>query len=138
MYQTQNLPKTNFNAADADLFLRLGIVLALKKRAGWHLVRLAVEHGVVRLAGIVPTFYDRQLIAALASHVAGVRHVDDQLAVGDPSIRQQVTETERALGNAHSAADADAAPNQFVHLPILSESLEDILAGQRAAGATAN
>ena len=76
---------TALTPTDADLLVRIGIVLSIKRRAGWHLVRLAVQNGVVRLAGIVPSYYDRQLIAGLAQHVAGVMRVDDDLAIGDPS-----------------------------------------------------
>jgi BON domain len=121
------------NAADADLLLRLGIALSIKKRAGWHLVRMAVQNGVVQLAGVVPSFYDRQLIAALARHVAGVLRVQDELAVGDPSIRQQVENTDGNSGDCDSRANTSDPRNPFLHLPAVSESLEDILA-QRAAG----
>src|SRR4051812_47029960 len=103
--QLQHGGPFTLNTADADLLLRLSIALSVKKRAGWHLVRVAVQDGIVRLAGVVPSFYDRQLIAALTTHVAGVMRVHDELAVGDPSIRQQVTESEHAPnGNGPNAA----------------------------------
>ena len=43
---------------------------------------------VVRLEGIVPTFYDRQLILAVAQHVAGVLRVEDELAIDEPPSAQ--------------------------------------------------
>lgn len=114
-------------SADADLVLRLGNVLALKHRAGWHLVRYEVQNGVVELAGTVPTSYDRQLIAALARHVAGVRRVHDALEIGEPSLRQQVTETTDTEKSTPAPA-AEPPQNQFAHLPVLDVSLDDMLA----------
>jgi hypothetical protein len=124
----QTVSESVLSTSDRDLLLRLSIVLALKKRAGWHLVRFAVQHGVVQLAGLVPTSYDRQLIAALTSHVAGVRRVDDQLAVGEPSLRRELEDVDAdASGAAGKTAD-NPPQNQFLHLPVLPESLDDMLA----------
>lgn len=119
-------------SADADLLLRIGIALSIRRRAGWHLVRFGVHNGVVKLAGIVPTFYDRQLIAALARRVAGVRRIEDELAVGDPSLRQEVTETESASGQFDGNTVKDASRNRFSHLPVVADSLEDLTAQQVA------
>ena len=93
--------------------------LSVHKRAGWHLVRFTAQNGFVQLAGVVPTFYDRQLIAALVRHVAGVFGIEDNLTVGDPSIRQQVIDTEttalreRSTDQCRSAARPVPAPSRF-------------------------
>ena len=126
--QTQYATTHHSRGADADLLLRLRIALSVKKRAGWHLVNVAVENGVVQLAGVVPSFYDRQMIAALVRHVAGVFGIEDKLSVGDPSIRQQITETEEITRPRNSASVAPLR-NPFQHLPVLSETLDDVLAG---------
>jgi hypothetical protein len=135
--QLQHRPEIKLNASDADLLLRLGIVLALRKRAGWHLVRFGVQNGVVQLAGVVPTAYDRQLIAGMTRHVAGVLRVDDALTVGDRSIRQQVTDADPAATQIDSTTNTFAPHDQFLHLPVLSESLDDILSRQ-VTGAVAS
>jgi hypothetical protein len=129
----QNRPEVAVGTTDTDLLLRLGIVLALKRRAGWHLVRFAVQHGVVELAGVVPTMYDRQLISAMARHVAGVLRVVDALTVGDAAIRQQLTDKDAVKVEDSSAPDSSAQRNPFAHLPVVPESLEEILARQTAA-----
>jgi hypothetical protein len=115
--------------ADADLLLRLRIVLSIHKRAGWHLVSFTAQNGVVQLAGVVPSFYDRQLIAALVRHVAGVFGIKDNLAVGDPSIRQQVTNVETTPPQSNPPVDDVPPRDPFVHLPTLPQSLDDMLAG---------
>jgi BON domain len=139
-YQTQ-FGSTTFNsAADADLLLRIGIALAARQRAAWRVVRVAAQNGIVRLEGIVPTFYDRQLILAVAQHVAGVLSVEDELAIDDPTVRQPPASTAPANTEFVAAVEAQsgtevkqATPqNAFFHLPVLDESLEDILA-KRAA-----
>ena len=118
--QLQERPINHLQDADADLLLRLRIALSVHKRAGWHLVRFAAQNGVVQLAGVVPTFYDRQLIAALVRHVAGVFGIEDNLAVGDPSIRQQVIECRNDFPQSDltdqrcSVARSISAPSRFV------------------------
>jgi len=115
--------------SDADLLLRLRIALSVHKRAGWHLVRFTAQNGVVQLAGVVPTFYDRQLIASLVRHVAGVFGIEDKVAVGDPSIRQQVFDFEATTPQIEKKTNGDSSRNLFRDLPVLSQSLDDILAG---------
>ena len=121
------------SSADADLLLRLGIALAARQRAAWRVVRVAAQNGIVRLEGIVPTFYDRQLILAVAQHVAGVLRVEDELAIDEPPARQAASRSRRRFGSrrrSRTATEAKPAPppNAFYHLPVLAESLEDILA----------
>jgi hypothetical protein len=127
--QLQERTTTYLNGADSDLLRRLRIALSTHKRAGWHLVHFTAQNGVVQLAGIVPTFYDRQLIAALVRRMAGVFGIEDNLAVGDPSIRQQVTETETTPAQRDPTIKTGPLRDPFVHLPVLSQSLDDIQIG---------
>ncbi len=112
---------------DADLLLRLRIALSVKRRAGWHLVSISVRDGAVKLAGVVPSYYDRQLIASLTQHVAGVLRIEDELAVGEPSLRQQVADSEPSKANGQASTTGGPPVNPFAHLPVLPESLDDIV-----------
>ena len=135
-YQTQ-FGSTSFNsAADADLLLRIGIALAARHRAAWRVVRVAAQNGIVRLEGIVPTFYDRQVILAVAQHVAGVLRVEDELAIDDPAnqIAPAVEYSEpETIPFVHGGTEVQsvARRNEFQQLPVLEESLEDILSKLR-------
>ena len=135
-YQAQ-YPITNGNsAADAELLLRIGIALAARQRTLWRAVRVAAHHGVVRLEGVVPTFYDRQLILAIAQHVAGVLRVEDELAVDEPAAQQPAAATysePETVPLVHGGTEVkpDGPQNNFQHLPVLEESLEEILAKWR-------
>jgi hypothetical protein len=138
-YQIQLGTTIAHNAADADLLLRIGIALAARHRAAWRAVRVGAQNGILRLEGVVPTFYDRQLILAVAQHVAGVLRVEDELTIDElPARRQEATAEVASAPISHGGSEAQVAPapNAFYHLPVLSESLEDILA-KRAANATA-
>jgi hypothetical protein len=131
-YAPTNLP----TSADRDLLLRLRIALSVKRRAGWHLVTINVQDGIAQLAGTVPSFYDRQLIAALVRHVAGVLGIEDKIAVGDPAIRQQLPAADDAAH--YTAPPTYAAPhNPFQHLPVLPQTLDDVLAGHALNAAPA-
>lgn len=129
--QIQQRSSNHLKGADADLLLRLRIALSVHKRAGWHLVSFTTQNGVVQLAGIVPTFYDRQLIASLVRHVAGVFGIEDNLAVGDPSIRQQVVDVdaEAVPPQNNPTANVVRSREPFSHLPVLAQSLDDIHVG---------
>jgi hypothetical protein len=127
--QLQDRSASHLKDADADLSLRLRIALSVNKRAGWHLVQFTAENGVVQLAGVVPTFYDRQLIVALVRRIAGVFHIKDHLTVGDPSIRQQVIDTEKAHVESDPASNAVPVRDPFRHITVLQQSLDDLLVG---------
>lgn len=118
---------------DSDLLFRLGIALSVQRRAGWHLVRFAAKHGIVQLTGVVPAYYDRQLIVALVRHVAGVRGIEDQLSVGDPSIRQQVIDDETVAFPTDRAANGATPRDPFQHMPALLQSLDEVFAGSSAS-----
>lgn len=131
MSTTQLLERTtnHSNGDDSDLLRRLRIALSIHKRAGWHLVHFTVQNGVVQLAGVVPTFYDRQLIASLVRRMAGVFGIEDNLAVGDPSIRQQLMDPKAAVPQNEVPTQITSALNPFVHLPVLPQSLDDVRIG---------
>jgi hypothetical protein len=126
--QLQPPSNTYSTTADADLSRRLRIALSVKRRAGWHHVRVSARDGHVELAGVVPSFYDRQLIAALVRHVAGVMGIDDKLTVGDPSIRHQISQPENAWVSGDSQRDEHQWQNNFAHLPALPHSLDHAFA----------
>jgi hypothetical protein len=127
--QLQDRTSNHLKDADADLSLRLRIALSVNKRAGWHLVEFTAENGVVQLAGVVPTFYDRQLIVALVRRIAGVFHIKDSLTVGDPSIRQQVINTEKTHFESDPTSNAVPLRDPFRHIAVLQQSLDDVLVG---------
>jgi hypothetical protein len=127
--QIQKRTTNHSTGTDADLLLRLRIALSVHKRAGWHLVHFTTQNGVVQLAGVVPTFYDRQLIAALVRHVAGVFGIEDYLAVGDASIRQQVIDAEKIAPPSNQETSVVPPQDPFLHLPVLSQTLDDMLVG---------
>jgi hypothetical protein len=129
MTQLQERTTNHSIGTDADLLLRLRIALSVHKRAGWHLVHFTAQNGVVQLAGVVPTFYDRQLIAALVRHVAGVFGIEDHLAVGDGSIRQQVIDAEKIAPQSDQETSVVPPQDPFLHLPVLSQTLDDMLVG---------
>ncbi len=120
-------------SAEADLLVRLRIALSIQRRAGWHLVRFTAEHGVVQLSGIVPTYYDRQLIAALVRHIAGVRGIKDNLSVGDPSIRQQVIDDDTIPLPTDRTSDTTPSRDPFQYVPTLLHSLDDVVVGSPAS-----
>lgn len=115
IYQSVRRPTEFRDAGDADLLLRLSITLSTRRRAGWHLVQFAVHNGVVKLAGVVPTLYDRQLIANLARRVAGVLRVHDELSVGEPSLRQQAANVDHASHHATPQVKQTAPQAPFSH-----------------------
>ncbi|MGD9636758.1 MAG: BON domain-containing protein [Pirellulales bacterium] len=123
-------------AADADLLLRLGIALAARQRAAWRAVQLKAQNGVVRLEGILPTFHDRQLVLAVAQHVAGVLRVEDELTIAEPSSNIASSNFASSVIASHPAPQSDHGGTEeqpakpasgFEHLPVLDESLEEIL-----------
>lgn len=127
--QSAERTTNHLQGTDADLSLRLRVALSVQRRAGWHLVQHSVKNGVVHLEGEVPTFYDRQLIAALVRRVAGVYGIEDNLKVGDPSIRQQVVDDETTLINRKSTTKPALSRDPFRNVPVLSHSLDEMLVG---------
>jgi hypothetical protein len=95
---------------------------------------MVVQGGAVTLQGIVPSHHDRQLIVAVARHVAGVRRVEDELTVvpTPPRRHEHDAEAESAgVGHGGTELASEAPrPDPFQLLPVLSPSLEEILAAQ--------
>lgn len=71
--------------SDQALSTRVRLALTLSQRSTLRAVALEVHNGTVTLRGNVPTFYDRQVAFEAARHVAGVRHVQDELSVKEPA-----------------------------------------------------
>ena len=90
-------PKSYTNPQDADLFRRLAIAFAMQPRDGWRDIHVIVRHGLVTLIGEVPSFRSRQLLVAVARHVAGVLRVRDELSVVELPTRSAQSSEESAL-----------------------------------------
>jgi hypothetical protein len=130
-YHLQHRGTITHNPTDAELLLRLSIALAAKQRTAWRVVRVGARDGIVRLEGVVPTFYDRQLILAVARHVAGVLRVEDELAIADvsPTLHEAAVDGQVAppAVDHGGSGTRPVQLNGFHHLPVLAPSLEDIL-----------
>ncbi len=70
---------------DQSLSTRVRLALTLSQRSTLRGIALEVQGGTVTIRGTVPTFYDRQVAFETARHVAGVRHVQDELSVKEPA-----------------------------------------------------
>lgn len=75
------LPINTSDSASRDLQQRVALHLQNRQLAFGGRVRIEAKHGIVTLSGLVPTFYQRQLIYAATRTVAGVTKVIDQLEV---------------------------------------------------------
>jgi hypothetical protein len=123
--------KSFTNAQEADLFRRLAIAFSMHPRDGWRDVHVIVRQGLVTLIGEVPTFHSRQLLVAVARHVAGVLRVTDELKVVDLPTSRAQSSTElsaTSTGPAQKSSNVVITPNLFAHVPTTTESLEDIVA----------
>jgi hypothetical protein len=126
--------------SDADILLRIGFTLAAWQRSAWRAVRVRASKGVVRLEGRLPSSHDRHLILSVAQHVAGVLRVEDELTVAERELEPRPaleTPAEPILVvdcGVEAEVKQPAPPNAFYHLPVLDESLEDILAKRGQAG----
>ena len=70
--------------AEADpLAIKLQIERALERRAEREARRIAVtvRDGIVTLAGVVPSWADRQVVGSIAARAPGVRGIEDRLTV---------------------------------------------------------
>ncbi len=130
-FQLQNR-LSQLETNDANLLQRLRIALSVQRRAGWHLVGFTVQNGIVQLTGEVPTFYDRQLIAALVRHVAGVLGIRDNITVGDPSIRRQVTNSEAKFLQGTVKPGITRSSDSFRRPPVHADTVHNTLAGATA------
>jgi hypothetical protein len=123
-------PKSYANAQDADLFRRLAIAFSMQPRDGWRDIRVIVRQGLVTLIGEVPTLHSRQLLVAVARHVAGVLRVTDELKVVElPTPRPQVSSEVPASSSDPDEVSSNVAsgPNPFANVQTTTQSLEDIV-----------
>jgi osmotically-inducible protein OsmY len=92
-----------FVTTSADRDLQARVILFIKQRQvarGSNLTVLA-HRGVITLFGVVPTFYQRQLLHSLVCRVAGVVLVQDELEVAPPDLpaRQPLNPSPRAVSD---------------------------------------
>lgn len=122
-FRTQNV------TSDADLATRIAIAFATQSRINWHGIHVAARDGVVTLQGEVPTVADRRLVVGLTRGVAGVRLIDDKINVAE--IRGQANESSQESVPSQqvvSGVNAESIRQHLSQLPLVTESLEDILA----------
>ena len=121
-------PSGQNNPEDAELGSRIGIALTNQKRVGWHELFIAVRGGVVTLSGTVSTGRDRRLVNSVTGRVAGVRRIKDEVSVDEKYARNSADAIplEEEGGQPTTTSRAD----HFRSLPVVTESLEDILAGR--------
>ena len=133
-------PIGDSNPADADLTTRIAIALTNHQRPGWRRIHLVVQHGAVTLIGEVSTFHNRQLVVAVTRHVAGVLRVADELIVEGHTPRndERFSSGDEPTIERDGAAPAPTPIQSFSHIPVLTESLEDILAAQAGTAFLAN
>jgi hypothetical protein len=126
--------KSYANAQDADLFRRLAIAFSMQPRDGWRDIRVIVRQGLVTLIGEVPTVHSRQLLVAVARHVAGVLRVSDELKVVELPTRRPQVSSDVQVASADSAevsSNVANGPNPFANVPTTTQSLEDIVAASQ-------
>ena len=121
------------NPHDADLFKRLAIAFSMQPRNGWRDIQIVVRHGLVTLIGEVPNTRSRQILVAVARHVAGVLRVSDEIKVVEVPTRNAESRPKPPPDPASVRVDSTAGrvPNLFVHLPATAQPLEEIVAGSR-------
>jgi hypothetical protein len=77
-------PKESESAADRKLVEAATQRLRTSPYLSLRVVRCECKHGVLTLAGRVPSFYHRQIAQASVRDLAGLRQIDDQLIVQTP------------------------------------------------------
>ena len=78
------LPQNSTDLQSHELQSRVALFLKQRQVTVGGRVVVSADRGVVTLSGQVPTYYQRQLVFTLASRVAGVVRVIDQLEVPPP------------------------------------------------------
>jgi BON domain len=131
-------PIGDSNPADADITTRIAIALTSHQRPGWRRIHLVVHHGAVTVLGEVTSYHNRQLIVAVTRHVAGVLHVADELTVEGRPTRNDDQDPGVVDTNAANDGSAPTPIPSFSHIPVLTKSLEDILAAQTGGSVLAN
>ena len=118
---------------DADLFRRLAIAFSMQPRDGWRDIQIIVRHGLVTLIGEVATFRSRQILVAVARHVAGVLRVRDEIQVVEVPTRKGESSAPVPTSPVGGRVDSKAGivPNSFVDVPATAQPLEEIVAASR-------
>lgn len=75
------LPFANGTSTDRELQHRVALFIQQRQHPRGARLSVRARLGVVTLAGIVPSFHQRQLLVSLARRVAGVVQVYDELEV---------------------------------------------------------
>lgn len=116
---------------DSAISSRIGIALTSRQRSGWHEIYVAVRSGVATVSGIVATHRDQKLVLDVTERVAGVLRVKNELTIGDKRLGDAGN---GAFDDAQQPANQVRAPraDHFQHLPVTTESLDDILSGRPA------
>jgi hypothetical protein len=115
------------NSEDADLAARVGQSLTQSQRPGWFEIYVAVRNGLVTLDGKVSSERNRKLVVNATERVAGVRHVKDELQIVEMADVVADDVESDSFFEHQRAAKPTGRPEQFQHLPVVEESLEDIL-----------
>ena len=71
------------SSVDEDLSRRIRLFLDTLRLAVLRRIHIEVEEGLVTIAGIVRSYYDRQLAVACVRRVAGVRQIVDKIRVAE-------------------------------------------------------
>ena len=119
------------NRDDASFAASIEAALKKQRQPGWRDIYIAVRNGVVTLSGEVTATRDRQFVVGVTRQVVGTARILDKLVVVDKRTSKTTSDTE----NESSLADKLRARfksgkrvDHFKHLPVTSESLEDLSA----------
>jgi osmotically-inducible protein OsmY len=119
------------NRDDASFAASIEAALKKQRQPGWHDIYIAVRNGVVTLNGEVTTNRDRQFVLAVTRQVVGTARILDKLTVVDKrtSNTNSDAETESSLADKLRARfKSGKRVDHFKHLPVTSNSLEDLSA----------
>lgn len=126
-------PSSQKTPEDATLSNRIATTLKTQQRRGWHEVFIAVRSGQVTLSGVVASSREQKLIISLVTKVPGVIRVKDELTVDE---KYQERSAKRTADDSEEYAEyeyqqkAAKRAEQLRQLPVVSESLEDLLAAR--------
>jgi osmotically-inducible protein OsmY len=87
-----------------DLAQRVSLFLRAQTLAVGRPLDISATGGVVTIRGCVPSFYQRQLVLALARRVAGVLQVNDGLHVATPDDSPTARCSHAAVARSHESA----------------------------------
>lgn len=121
------------NSDDAELAARVGQSLTQSQRPGWFEIYVAVRNGLVTLEGKVSNERNRKLVVHTTERVDDVRHVKDQLQIVEMADVVADDVESDPFFERQRAAKPTGRPEQFQHLPVIEESLEEILSNPSKA-----